>query len=173
MMRRIPKWLVIVAVIVLACVGVKLWYDNLCSGDIDISGSAPSKEMLLHIIEHVDELAAREDLFALSTNEYGDTTIRHIDDEDATTDAFMMFGDNSAAALRTGTEEIISCSGSYARMNHSDFVDFPTPWSRIQSSFQVCTDSIFFSVVDSDAVDTSDAPLREMMDAIVSVIGTP
>lgn len=173
MMRRIHKWLVIVVVIVLACVGVKLWYDNLCSGKIDISGSAPSKEMLLHIIEHVDELAAREDLFAVSTNEYGDTTIRHIDAENATTDAFMMFGDNSATALRTGTEEIISCNGNYTRMSHSDFVDFPTPWSRIQSSFLICTDSVFFAVVDSNAADTSDAPLRDMMSAIESVIGTP
>ena len=172
-MRRIPKWVVALVAVALIFTGVKLWYDDLCEGTIDISDSAPSKEMLLHIIEHVDELAAREDLFHVSTNEYGDTTIRHIDYEDMTTDAYMMFGENSAEALRTGTEEIISCSGSYTRMNHSDFIDFPTPFSRIQSSFLICTDSVLFTVVDSNAADTSDAPLREMMSAIESVIGTP
>lgn len=172
-MQKAPKWLLILAVITVVCTGVKLWYDNLCSGKVDISDSAPSKEMLLHIIEHADELAAREDLFSVSTNEYGDTTIRHIDYENMTTDAYMMFGENSAEALRTGSEDIQSASGSYTRMNHSDFCDMPTPWSRIQSRFLICTESIFFAVVDTNAVDTSDAPLRRMMSAIESVIGTP
>lgn len=75
MMKR--TWLIL-AVVVLACVGMKLWYDHLCYGEIDISDSAPSKEMLLHIIEHADELAAREDLFTCSTHVAGHTYIDYI-----------------------------------------------------------------------------------------------
>ena len=169
--RKVIGWIVVLTAVVLICAGTKVWYDRLCSGKIDISDSAPDKEMLLHIIEHVDELAAREDLFAVSTNEYGDTTIRHIGRERTTTDAYIMFGENSAEALRTNQEEILTASGSYTRMNHSDFIDFPTPWSRIQAHFVIGTKSVFFAVQDTDAADTSDAPLREMMDAVISVIG--
>ena len=67
--RKFPRWIVVLTVGVLVCAVVKVWYDRLCHGEIDISASAPSKEMLLHIIEHADELAAREDWFDVSTNE--------------------------------------------------------------------------------------------------------
>ena len=175
MMRRIPKWLVIVAVIVLACVGVKLWYDNLCSGDIDISGSAPSKEMLLHIIKHVDELAAREDLFTLFDYNDGAKTLWYGDN-------YICFTEDAEAYLSNPSAKL-SISGRYWRQSHvSSSLYFYAPDSWISPSTPL---HVQFSIADEqfntlvlyvraeDVSEVSDAPLREMMDAIVSVIGTP
>lgn len=162
-MRQIPKWLVIVVVIVLACVGVKLWYDNLCSGDIDISGSAPSKEMLLHIIEHADELAAREDLFTHGTHVSGHTYIAYTGNSDLE-DSFLWLIDGPDAY---GTY------GHYYRRQDPNFFYFPTPWSELNVLFSACAPGILLVVNDHDAPAISDAPLREMMSAIESVIGTP
>lgn len=172
MMRRIPKWLVIMAVIVLACVGVKLWYDNLCSGNIDISGSAPSKEMLLHIIEHVDELAAHPDLFEVDIRD-DDILIEYIGNPDYEF-ANIRFFPNAADRLADPASSL-RVSAYYYRNNYSVFWDIILPWSPLNLNFIIEENLSYawLNIQDDDAPAISDAPLREMMSAIVSVIGTP
>ncbi|MBQ3157774.1 MAG: hypothetical protein IJB81_12815 [Clostridia bacterium] len=172
MMRRMPRWLVIAAVIVLACVGVKFWYDRLCSGDIDISDSAPSKEMLLHIIEHVDELAAQEELFSVTVDR-GITTVTYTGNPDYH-GAYFCYEEDSHTLLSAPNCEYHT-SGQYHRSNHSDFWDVVTPASKINLVFSayVVPPSCMLVLHQFDAPAVSDAPLREMMSAIESVIGTP
>ena len=174
-MRKIPKWLVIMVVIVVACVGAKLWYDHLCYGEIDISDSAPSKEMLLHIIEHVDELAAREDLFTLFDYNDGAKTLWYGDN-------YICFTEDAEAYLSNPSAKL-SISGRYWRQSHvSSSLYFYAPDSWISPStplhvqFTIADEqfnTLILYVRAEDVSEVSDAPLREMMDAIVSVIGTP
>lgn len=172
MMRRMPRWLVIVAVIVLACVGVKVWYDGLCSGDIDISDSAPSKEMLLHIIEHVEELAAQPDLFEVDIRN-DDILIEYIGNPDYEF-ANIRFYPNAADRLADPASSL-SVSAYYYRNNYSDFWDIILPWSPLNLNFTIVENLSFawLNIQDDDAPAVSDAPLREMMEAIESVIGVP
>ncbi len=172
--RKFPRWIIVLAVIVLVCAGVKVWYDRLCYGEIDISDSAPSKEMLLHILEHADELAAREDLFSVTVNDANYTTIRYIGNPDLE-EALFSFFPSVADRLRKEST-MLTVSSYYWRNNLSDFWDIVTPGSQLNLEFhiyeQVMVDFLF-AVSDYDASAISDAPLREMMSAIESVIGTP
>lgn len=171
-MRKIPKWLIIMAVIVLFCTGVKLWYDRLCYGEIDISDSAPSKEMLLHIIEHVDELAARPDLFEVDIRD-DDILIGYIGNPDYEF-ANIRFFPNAADRLANPASSL-RVSAHYYRNNYSDFWDIVLPWSPLNLNFIIEENLSYawLNIQDAGASAISDAPLREMMSAIQSVIGTP
>lgn len=155
-------WLILAA-IVLACVGIKLWYDHLCYGEIDISDSAPSKAMLLHIIEHVDELAAREDLFTRGTYGPGFPVIYFTGNPEVES-SFLWLNDG---------QDLCETYGHYYRWRDPSFFYIPTPWSELQLSFYACAPGIMLVITDYGAPAVSDAPLREMMSAIESVIGTP
>lgn len=163
MMRRIPRWIIVAAAIVLACTGLIWWYNNLCSGEIDISESVPTQEMLLHIIEHADELAAREDLFSKSTDRNGHAIFSY------TANAAY----EAAYLWLIDTPDAYEIYGEYARRSNPDFFFLSTPWSELDITFTVAAPGILLVVNDYDAPSVSDAPLREMMSAIESIIGTP
>ena len=139
---------------------------------IDISDSALSKEMLLHIIEHVDELAAREDLFSVTTDR-GITTVTYIGNPDFGW-SYFCYEEDSLAILSEPDCQYFA-SGEYWRSDHSDFWDIVTPASEINLDFSAydIPPSCMLVLNQFDAPAVSAAPLREMMAAIESVIGTP
>ena len=164
-------WLILAA-IVLVCVGVKMWYDRLCYGEIDISASAPSKEMLLHILEHADELAAQPDLFEVDIRD-DDILIGYIGNPDYEFANIRYFP--NAADKMADPASSLRVSAHYYRNNYSDFWDIVLPWSPLNLNFIIEENLSYawLNIQDDDAPAISDAPLREMMSAIVSVIGTP
>ena len=170
--RKFPRWIIIAAVLVLACVGVKVWYDRLCYGEIDISDSAPSKEMLLHILEHADELAARPDLFEAEIRDDG-ILIEYIGNPDYEF-ANIRYFPNAAAALADPSSSL-RVRAYYHRNNYSDFWDIVLPWSTLNLNFSIeeGLSYAWLNIQDAGAPAVSDSPLREMMSAIESVIGTP
>lgn len=171
--RKFPRWVIVLVVIVLVCAGVKVWYDRLCYGEIDISDSAPSKEMLLHILEHADELAAQPDLFEVDTDE-ARTIVDYIGNPSYEYATVTYFEDAAnALANHTDTLDVSAC---YYRDNYSDYWDIVLPWSTLNISINVTQFPGYYAYLyihDSDAETISDAPLREMMSAIESIIGTP
>ena len=162
-MWKIPRWLVITALIVLICTGAKLWYDRLCYGEIDISDSAPSQEMLLYILEHADELAAREDLFECDTYVEGRIIITYTGNPDLE-NSYLWLIDSS---------DSYGTYGYYRRSRDPNYFYLATPWSELEISFSACAPGILLVINDYGAPAISDAPLREMMAAIESIIGTP
>ena len=67
-------------------------------------------------------------------------------------------------------------SAHYYRNNYSDFWDIVLPWSQLNLSILIEEQPgcyVWLNIQDFDAPAVSDAPLREMMAAIESVIGTP
>lgn len=170
--RTLPRWLLIAILIAAICFGIGVWYDQLCYGEIDTSDSAPSLEMMCHIAEHADKLAAREDLFDVTVNDYGDTSIYYVGDAGQTY-CSIFFTPEASERLRNRTDEFIAVSNTYYREDHSVFWDIVTPWSPLNVSFHFLTKTMSLYVHVSDASDTSDAPLREMMAIIEDVIGTP
>lgn len=171
--RQFPRWIVITAVIVLICAGVKVWYDRLCYGEIDISDIAPSKEMLLHILEHVDELAARPDLFEVEIRD-DDTTLVYYIGNPSYEYANILYFPDAADALADPASSL-RVSAHYYRNNYSDFWDIVLPWSTLNLNFSIEEELSYAWLIiqDAGAPAISDAPLREMMSAIESVIGTP
>lgn len=129
--------------------------------------------MLLHIIEHVDELAAQEDLFAVSTNEYGHTSIDYLGNEDFLYANFIYSPESAQDIADSYTTEFVT--GSYQRYEHSDFWNIATPWSDCHMTFAIAPQpvSYFLLLQVTNVTDISDALLREMMSAIESVIGAP
>ena len=170
--RKFPRWSIVLAVIVLVCAGVKVWYDRLCYGEIDISDSAPSKEMLLHILEHADELAARPDLFEAEIRDDG-ILIEYIGNPDYEF-ANIRYFPNAAAALADPSSSL-RVRAYYHRNNYSDFWDIVLPWSTLNLNFSIeeGLSYAWLNIQDAGAPAVSDSPLREMMSAIESVIGTP
>lgn len=160
-MRRIPKWLIVLTAIVLVCVGVKMWYDRLCYGEIDISGSAPSKEMLLHIAANAKDLLSDE-RFNGEMNDDGSIDIIRFTDIDAL--AYLQF---------SGSPDYYYAAGKYARNDEPNLFFLRTPWSAVDLYFTISAPGMLLVVNQYDSNSISDAPLREMMDAIISVIGTP
>lgn len=168
--RKFPRWLLITIVAAAVCFAIGLWYDQLCYGEIDISESGPSLEMMCHIAEHVDELAKREDLFDVTVND-SETLLYYAGDQ---VDYFtIIVSSDTAERLRNGTDDFLIAKGAYWREDHSDFWDIVTPWSSISKSFDFLTKTMSLNVHESPAPDTSDAPLREAMSIIESIIGTP
>lgn len=129
-------------------------------------------DMLLHIVEHADELAAREDLFDVTVNDNGDTMLYYVGDAGRTY-CSIFFSPETAGYLRSGTEEFLAVRSAYYRDDLSGFWDIAAPWSQLNVSFEFLTNTMSFFVSVSDAPDTSDAPLRNMMSVIENVIGTP
>lgn len=171
-MMKKRTW-IILAVIVFACVGAKVWYDRLCYGEIDISDSAPSKEMLLHILEHVDELAARPDLFEVDIRDDDTIFVDYIGNPSYEYASILYFPD--AAVALADPASSLRVSAYYYRNNYSDFWDIVLPWSPLNLSFLIeeGLSYAWLNIQDEGASAISDAPLREMMSAIESVIGTP
>lgn len=171
-MMKKRTW-IILAVIMLAYVGAKVWYDRLCYGEIDISDSAPSKEMLLHIIEHVDELAARPDLFEVDIRDDDTIFVDYIGNPSYEYASILYFPD--AAVALADPASSLRVSAYYYRNNYSDFWDIVLPWSPLNLSFLIeeGLSYAWLNIQDEGASAISDAPLREMMSAIESVIGTP
>lgn len=160
-MRKMPKWLVVLAVIVLVCAGVKVWYDRLCYGEIDISGSAPSKEMLLHIAANAKALVSDE-RFKGELNDDGSVDSIRFIDTDAL--AYLQF---------TAAPDYFYASGKYARNAEPDIFLLRLPWSTVDLYFTISCPGMLLVVNQYDTKHISDAPLREMMAAIESVIGAP
>lgn len=160
-MQRIPKWLVITVVVVLVCAGAKLWYDRLCHGEINISSSAPGKEMLLHIAANAKDLLSDE-RFKGELKDDGSVDFIKFTDTDAL--AYLQFSD---------APNYYYAAGKYARNAEPNFFLLRMPWSTVDLYFTISAPGMLLVVNQYDCKNISDAPLREMMDAIVSVIGTP
>lgn len=159
--RKFPRWIVIAVIAVLVCAGTLLAYDRLSVGEIDVSSSAPNEAMLLHIIEHAEELLTDE-RFTASMSEDG--SIEHIKFTDTDALAYIQF-------IHTPREYAAFCR--YSRRAEPDFFLLCTPWSPVDLYFTFGAPGILLVVNAYDAPAISDAPLREMMSAIESVIGTP
>ena len=157
----------------LVCVGVKVWYDRLCYGKIDISDCAPSKEMLLHILQHTDELAAHSELFGVEVREDDTVFVNYIGNPDYEY-ANILYNPDAGSALAEPSASL-RVSGHYYRSNYSDFWDVVLPWSPLNLNFLIeeSRSYAWLNIQDADAPAISAAPLQEMMDAIISVIGTP
>lgn len=172
-MRKFPKWLMILLALVLVSVGLKVWHDHLSFGDVDISGSAPSKEMLLHILEHADELAARPELFKVDSLDDG-ILVNYIGNPSYEYANIRYFSD--AADALADSASSLKISAHYYRNNYSDFWDVVLPWSQLNLNILIeeqPNSYVWLNIQDFDAPAVSDASLREMMAAIESVIGTP
>lgn len=171
-MRRTPKWLIVLVAVALVCTGVKLWYDRLCYGEIDISDCAPSKEMLLHILEHADELAACSDLFEVDIRD-DDILIEYIGNPDYEFANIRYFP--GAADRLAEPASSLRVSAHYHRNHYSDFWDIVLPWSPLNLNFIIEENLSYawLNIQDAGAPAISDTPLREMLSAIESVIGTP
>ena len=160
-MRKIPKWLIVLAAVVLVCAGAKLWYDRLCYGEIDISDSAPSKEMLLHIAANAKDLLS-DRRFNGEMNDDGSIDIIKFTDTDAL--AYLQF---------SNAPDYYYAAGKYVRNAEPNLFFLRTPWSAVDLYFTISAPGMLLVVNQYDSHSISAAPLREMMDAIVSVIGTP
>ena len=165
-------WVIIVVAVILLCVAGKTAYDKFASGTIEIS-NAPDAKMRAHIISNQDKLAEKTDLFTVTTDEStGYTTIAYIGEPDYE-QAYLLYAQGAVEAL-TAEGVALQNLGYFARSNQSEFLDFVTPWSAVNSScYVICPNICELCVYDYTDADHTDKPLHDMVAAIEAVIGTP
>ena len=171
--RKVIGWIILLVAVVLVCVGGKMWYDRLCGGTFRMADSMPDTAMLLHILDHRNELAARNDLFRVDRD--GETTIVHYVGNPAYEYANIHYYSGAADAL-TDPAATLEGTARYYRSNLSDFWDIVLPWSTLNLNILISQQPGAYAILniqDLDAPAVSDAALREMLDAVVSVIGAP
>ena len=161
--RRLPPWMIglLIFTIVFA---ITAWWNSTSHGIIDISESIPSEAMMLHIGNHMDELLSREDLFTPLTG------------SDGILDGIRYIGNDSieiACLYLDDENDNYEYIAHYNRQPDPDFFHIRHPWSGVGNYFIITADGIALTISDYDAKSPSDAPLREMMSVIESVIGTP
>jgi len=174
-MKRLPRRLIILLIIVPLCIAIALLVNHLVQGDIDLSASTPSEATMLHIAAHTEELLAHEDLFVITPNYYGCRQISYIGNPDI--DIACLFVPNPVATENDIDPSFFQHSYSVdARYSHDrdpNFFYWRTPWSRLRVWINVSAPGIWLYIDDFDASEVSDAALREMLTAIENIIGTP
>ena len=161
--RKSPRWMIILLIFTIVF-AITAWWNSTSYGIIDISESIPSEAMMLHIGNHIDELLSREDLFTPLTG------------PDGILDGIRYIGSDSieiACLYLDDENDNYEYIAHYKRQPDPDFFHIRHPWSGVGNHFIITADGIALAISDYDTESPSDAPLREMMSAVESVIGTP
>lgn len=189
--RKLPAWAIwaiVIAAIVL-CVGLKVAYNGYVSGTIDMAPHAVSEEMLNHIAANADKLAENTELFmnpyaveeaadetADETANEGETTDETAAEQEPITLLYYIGNDSYDYAIiqfgNTGLTEY-AAEGQFARTPLTSFIDGVAPWGQTAVSMYVANASCGIQVYDADAEGATGAPIDEIINAIVSVIGQP
>lgn len=174
-MKKLPRWLIYLLIIIPLCIALALLVDHMVRGDIDVSDSAPSEAMMRHIAAHTEELLAHEELFMITPTFYDFRQISYIGNPDI--DIACLIVPNPVSTendiYTSFFQYPYSVESRYIRDMDPNFFYWRTPWSQLRVWVNVSAPGIWLYIDDFDAPAVSDAALREMLAAIERIIGTP
>ena len=165
--------LIVLAVVVVAAVGLKLAYDNYRSGTFEVT--APTAEQLNNIAANWEILDSNTDKFLNYYTMMGLST----DGTDGSGNALLIYTGNEnleevALQLRTADQDPaateVTTSGSFLRTSLTDFVNGVAPWGQATIQLVASTDNCLISIYDEQADAIDDAVLTQLLSEIETII---
>lgn len=161
--------LIVLAVIIVAAVGLKLAYDGYVSGEFDVT--APTNERLDNIADNWAILNTHTDKFVNYSSGYGLS-------EDGTDGYAVLyyFGNENAdsVAIQVTTTEAeateVETVGSFARTTLTDFINGEASWGKTQMWIYAANAKLVLVINVADADKLDDALLDEVLTELEAII---
>lgn len=162
--------LIVLAVIIVAAIGLKIAYDHYVSGEFDVA--APANERLDHIADNWAILNTHTDDFLNYYSLYG-----YEDGTDGSGNVVLYYYGNEKAdsvAIQIDTTEPeatdVQTSGMFARTTLTDFVNGEASWGQTQMQIYVENAKLVLSIYVADADELDDALLDEVLTELEAII---
>lgn len=165
--------LIILAVVVVAAIGLKVAYDNYVFGEFEVA--APSNEQLNNIADNWAILDSHTDKFMNYYSLMGMST----DGTDGNGNAVLLYYGNEA--LDEVSIQVIdvnnkdesvepTAAGAFRRTSLTDFVNGVAPWGQTTKQVVAQNGNVIISVLDADADKINGDVLAEVIAEIEAVI---
>lgn len=168
---NVKTLLIVLAVVVVAAIGLKIAYDNYVYGEFEVA--APSNEQLNNIADNWAILNTHTDDFMNYYQMLGYST----DGTDGAGNVLLLYYGNEnvdevSLQIVTTEQEAIepSASGAFARTSLTDFINGVAPWGQMQKQIILSNANCAISIYDADAEDLSTEIVNEIIAEIEAII---
>lgn len=165
--------LIVLAVVIVAAIGLKIAYDNYVTGTFEVA--APSNEQMNNIAANWETLNSHTDKFM---NYY--TMLGYSEDgTDGAGNVLLLYMGNEKyeevtvqmrAELDENADPTVATAGGFVRTTMTDFINGVAPWGQTTIQVQTANGNCAISIIDADAEEISDACLAEIIAEIEAVI---
>ena len=163
--------LIILAVIIVAAIGLKIGYDHYVTGEFDVA--APTNERLDNIADnwailntHTDDFMNYYTMYGLSedgTDGNGNAVLYYVGNETADT-VLLQINTNEVEA------EEVQAAGVFARTSLSNFINGVAPWGQTQMEIDVANAKLVMQIYVADADTLDDALLEQVLTELEAII---
>lgn len=168
---NVKTLLIVLAVVIVAAIGLKIAYDNYVYGEFEVA--APTNEQLDNIADNWAILNTHTDDFLNYYEMLGYST----DGTDGAGNVVLLYYGNEnvdevSLQLVTTEQEAIepTAAGAFARTSLTDFINGVAPWGQMQKQIIVSNANCSISIYDADAEDLSTEIVNEIIAEIEAVI---
>lgn len=168
---NVKTLLIVLAVIVVAAIGLKIAYDNYVYGEFEVT--APTNEQLDNIADNWAILNTHTDKFMNYYQALGYST----DGTDGAGNVVLLYYGNEnvdevSIQINTNAAEPteVQAAGAFARTTLTDFINGVAPWGQQQMQVLAANAKCAVSILDSDAETLDDAILADILAEIEAVI---
>ena len=165
--------LIVLAVVVVAAIGLKIAYDNFLYGEFDVT--APSNEQLNNIADNWTILDTHTDKFM----NYYTLMGMSADGTDGAGNAVLLYYGNEA--LEEVSIQVIdvnnkdesvdpTAAGAFRRTSLTDFVNGVAPWGQTNKQVVAQNGNVIISVLDADTDKINGDVLAEVIAEIEAII---
>lgn len=186
--------LIVLAVLVVAAIGLKIAHDNYVTGEIAVT--APTNEQLNNIAANWRKIEADTANF---TNPYAVTAEETADEAGETTDetaeaaetetvsdgtdgqggAYLLYTGNenidsayiyvNAGELNTETTDV-EAYGAYARASLADVINGVTHWGHTEMQLEIANANCYITIYDTDPENLDESAMTELLAAIEAAL---
>lgn len=182
--------LIILAVVIVAAIGLKIAYDNYVSGEIAVT--APTNEQLNNIAANWRKLEADSENFinpyaltadgtaeTAETEEEAAAAETTYDGTDGQGGAYLFYIGNedldsayiyvNAGELNTETTDVAT-SGLFARTSLSNWINGVSPWGYTEMQLEIANANCYITIYDADPEKLDESAMTELLAAVEAAL---
>ncbi len=165
--------LIVLAVVIVAAIGLKIAYDNYQTGTFEVT--APSNEQMNNIAANWETLNSHTDKFMNYYSLLGYTE----DGTDGAGNVLLLYTGNEKyeevtiqmrAELDEAADPTVAAAGAFARTTLTDFINGVAPWGQTTTQVQAANGNCVISVLDANAEKIDGSALAEVIAEIEAII---
>lgn len=168
---NVKALLIILAVVIVAAIGLKIAYDNYVGGEFEVT--APANDRLNNIAENWEILNTHTDKFMNYYSALGYST----DGTDGNGHVVLLYYGNDTVdqvylqlATTMQEDDEVETAAAFARTTLADFINGAAPWGKTQMKIDVANANCAISIYDADADVISDDILETILAEIEAII---
>lgn len=168
---NVKTLLIVLAVVIVAAIGLKIAYDGYVSGEFDVA--APTNERLDYIADnwailntHTDDFMNYYTLYGLSedgTDGNGNVVLYYFGND--TADTVLLQIDTTEPEATD-----VQTAGVFARTSLTNFINGVASWGTTQMEIDVANAKLGMSIYVADAAELDDALLDEILTELEAII---